>query len=150
MNTKTLRVGWNVLVLAAMGIYLLQSGKYSPSSSLFPRLIGFPVLGLTLAGLGIEALQWRRDRSRESSVHGKNLILGVAMGLVYLVLWLPLGFVLDTILFMLWAPLMLGFARSRALILLALGIATAGLFAFLFHLGSGAILPKGYFDVGWF
>lgn len=153
MNTRTLRIGWNLLVVAAMGFYLAQTGKYSPDSALFPRLIGFPMLGLALLGLGVEVAGWistRRRSSEATRVDWKNLALAVAMGIVYLILWSPLGFVLDTVVFMVWAPLALGYVRARAPLLLGLGIATAGLFAFLFHLGSGAILPRGFFNVGWF
>lgn len=73
--------------------------------------------------------------------------LGPAFVALYLVLWEPLGFQLDTVLFLLLAPALLGFRRPVALV--AIALATAILFAFLFHLGSGAILPSGALHVEW-
>ncbi|TAN20733.1 MAG: hypothetical protein EPN30_09900 [Actinomycetota bacterium] len=125
-------------------------GRYSADSTLFPRLIAYPVLGLVIIDLALELLTKRSRSMEESEIAVSYLLRGVALGVVYLLLWNVLGFALDTIVFLLFAPLLLGIRWTRAPILLGVGVVTAVLFLFLFHLGSGAILPKGVLHVGWF
>lgn len=150
MTTRTLRVIWNLLVIGAMAFYLTRFGKYPLQSTLFPRLIGYPVLGLSILGLALEVLRARRtEPAGDGPVVLGDLALGVGLGVLYGLLWGFLGFVVDTIVFLLVAPVALGYALRRTLWLLGVGVATAALFTFLFHLGSGAILPRGILPVGW-
>ncbi len=156
MSTRGLRIGWNVLVVAAMVVYIARFPRYPLASTLFPRLVGYPVLGLALVSLVLEGLRGRHPVPAAASHAGRewisvrDVLWAVAFGAGYLALWEPLGFVLDTVVLMVAAPLILGYPRRRWLWLVGIGIATAALFTFLFHLGAGAILPQGFLNVGWF
>ncbi len=125
-------------------------GRYASDSTLFPRLIAYPVLGLAIVDLALELLTKRSASTEESEISVDYLLRGIALGILFLVLWNPLGFALDAIVFLLVAPQLLGIRWTRAPVLLGVGVVTAALFLFLFHLGSGSILPKGVLHVGWF
>lgn len=149
ISPRTLLIAWDAVVLAAVSLYLAQSSSLDPESALFPRLIGYPVAALTLASLAIQTLPplaWLRDA--EGAIERIVLPrLGVAIVLTaaFILLWDPLGFQLDTVVFLLVAPALLGFRRPA--IMGATAIGTALLFVFLFHLGAGAILPAGVFHL---
>ncbi len=161
MKTQLLRVLWNLTVIAALAVYLAQTSNYPAQEVLFPRLVGYPVLALAVISLISEGVgAWRhrpptlstgvRPEKDDSRIFLANLIFGILAGIVYLVLWLPLGFILDTVLFLLLFPILLNHSRRQTPILAAIAIGMALLFSFLFHLGAGAILPRGLLNVGWF
>lgn len=139
------------MVLAALAVYAFQFGALEPESALFPRLIGYPVIALAVISIGIQTLpqlaRLRDDEAVSGRVDLSRLGVAVALTAAYLLLWDVLGFQLDTLVFLMIAPLLLGFRRP--LILLAVAVGTALLFAFLFHLGAGAILPAGVLHLRW-
>lgn len=103
---------------------------------------------LSLAVQTLPLLARLRDVAESSDrIDLAQLALGLLLTVVYLALWEPLGFQLDTVAFLIFAPALLGFRHALVLVAVAFGIAI--LFAFLFHLGSGAILPAGVFHVEW-
>lgn len=118
---------------------------------MFPRLIGYPVIALALLSLAIQTLPklavLRNAEGGVGRVELPRLGIGVLLIGVYLLLWGPLGFQLDTFVFLTLSPMVLGFRQPLILIAVALG--TAVLFAFLFHLGAGSILPAGFLHIRW-
>ncbi len=145
-------IAWDVAVLAFMALYFSDIPRLDPDSALFPRLMGYPVVAFALLSLGVQTLP-QLARIRYAGAEGpdrirvRRLAVAVLLPIVYLLLWEPLGFQLDTLAFLTVAPALLGFRRPVALVSVA--IAVAVLFAFLFHLGSGAILPSGVLHVEW-
>ena len=151
MSTKTLTIVWNVTVVLAIGVYLSRFPHYPTQSILFPRLISYPVLVFCLWSLLAEGIRFRRNRQKadESRVDGWALVTPVIGGVVYLVLWNTLGFMLDSVLFISLFPFFAGYGPIRLLpITFGVGVAVGLLFTFLFHLGSGAILPQGILNWG--
>lgn len=138
------------MVLAVLAVYAFQFQALEAESALFPRLIGYPVIALAVVSMAIQTLpQLARLRDEAVSARVDLVRLGVAVSLtaIYLLLWVPLGFQLDTLVFLMVVPMLLGFRRP--LILVAVAVGTAVLFAFLFHLGAGAILPAGVLHLRW-
>lgn len=116
-------------------------------------MIGYPVAALALASLTIQVLpllsRLRIADAAAAPIRLPRLGLALLLALLYFALWIPLGFQLDTVLFLIVAPLMLG-QRPRFIgRLIAIAVAIALLFVFLFHLGSGAILPSGFLHLEW-
>jgi hypothetical protein len=108
-------------------------------------------VALVLVSLAIQTLRplagVREDGGTFEPVRLSRLALAVGLTAGYLALWKPLGFQIDTVVFLMVSPMLLGFRRP--IVLLAIAVATAILIAFLFHLGSGAVLPAGVLRVGW-
>jgi len=150
---KALLIVWNLTVLAALGAYVEQFSSLPDQSTLFPRLISYPVAAMTLVALGMVVVprpgRAPADGEAPERIRPRRLFLGPVLGVVYLLLWEPLGFQLDTILFLVLAPLLLGYPKRRISLLAAIAVTTAVLFVFLFHLGSGSILPSGLLRVEW-
>ena len=155
VGTLWLRILWNLSVGLAVSIYIARFSRYDSSATLFPRLVGYPVFILALVSLALDVMQlvrrWstvvsRPDREQISLV---NLFIGVVLAVLYFALWTPLGFELDTVVLMVVAPIVLGYPRRRIIVLIAIGFFISALFTFLFGLGSGAILPLGYFNIRW-
>ncbi len=150
-----LRILWNFSVVIAVSVYIARFSRYDSSSTLFPKLVGYPVLILALVSLGLEVLQLiQRRPARSAQPHREqislvNLLIALALGIVYFLLWTPLGFELDSVVLMIVAPIVLGYPKRRIIVLALIGFLTAALFTYLFGLGSGAILPLGYFNIGW-
>lgn len=140
-----------MVVLATLALYVSAFATLDAQSTLFPRLIAFPLIALVLGSLGIQTLPplagLRGVVDGSAQLRLARLALGPLFVGLYIALWEPLGFQLDTILFLTLTPTLLGLRRPIALVTIALG--TALLFAFLFHLGSGAILPSGILRVEW-
>lgn len=134
-----------------LALYVSQLAALSAQSALFPRLIAFPLAALTFVSLAVQTLPplraLRDPAERTDRLDLRRLAIGPVLTLLYLVLWEPLGFQLDTVLFLIVAPALLGYRRGLVLVAVAFGIAI--LFAYLFHLGSGAILPAGILHVEW-
>jgi hypothetical protein len=149
MTTRGLRILWNVAIVAGMGVYIARFGKYPLQTTLFPRLVGYPVLVLALFSLGRELIALVGRHASEPRLNLPQLALAGAFGLAYLALWQLLGFALDTIWFLTVTPWILSRQTRQLPVYFGVGVATAALFSFLFHLGSGAILPRGIFNVGW-
>lgn len=154
MSKRTLGIAWNVLILVALGIYVSRFHVLPATSTLFPRLVTVPMVILALVSL-VRQLGNGRHGEGEQEEEGSSVDLGgllgaVAAGAVYVLLWTVLGFVLDTVVFIAVVPLLAGFGpwRRRWPITLGLGLAVAALFLYLFHLGSGSILPGGVWHVG--
>lgn len=155
VGTLWLRILWNLSVGLAVSIYIARFSRYDSSATLFPRIAGYPVFILALVSLVLDVGQlvrrWstvvsRPDREQISLV---NLFIGVVLAVLYFALWTPLGFELDTVVLMVVAPIVLGYPRRRIIVLIAIGFFISALFTFLFGLGSGAILPLGYFNIRW-
>lgn len=155
VGTLWLRILWNLSVGLAVSIYIARFSRYDSSATLFPRIAGYPVFILALVSLVLDVGQlvrrWstvvsRPDREQISLV---NLFIGVVLAALYFALWTPLGFELDTVVLMVVAPIVLGYPRRRIIVLIAIGFFISALFTFLFGLGSGAILPLGYFNIRW-
>lgn len=142
---------WDAVILGVLALYLFQFTGLDAESTLFPRLIGYPVIALALMSLGIQTLPrlavLRNAETALNRIELPRLGMAVLMTAVYLLLWTPLGFQLDTVVFLTLAPLLLGFRGP--VILIAVAVGTAILFAFLFHLGAGAILPSGFLHIRW-
>ncbi len=158
ITRHALIAAWDLAVLAALGLYFGRFSRLPLQSTLFPRLVGYPVAALALASLGVEIfhLMYRtggaeggEPEALQARTRLSRLSLAAALGIVYLLLWEPLGFELDTVVFLLLVPLGLGQPLRRLPVLLVIAVATAVLFAALFHLGSGAILPSGALGVQW-
>ena len=151
MTRRTLLIAWDVAVLAALAAYVSQFAALDAQSSLFPRLIGYPVAALTVVSLGIQTIgsfaRFRDADGASDRMHVARLALGILFTVAYIALWQPLGFQIDTVVFLMVAPALLGFRRPFVLLAIALGLAI--LVVFLFHLGSGAILPRGLLRVEW-
>lgn len=138
--------------MAALGLYFSQFAQLDAQATLFPRLVGYPVAAFVLLSLAIQTLpSLRRLRGDDTAerVRLKPFLAGPALAAGYLALWTPLGFQLDTVVLLIVAPLVLGHSPRRLPLFAAIGVATAVLFAFLFHLGSGAILPTGFLHAEW-
>lgn len=155
VGTLWLRVLWNLSVGIAVGIYIARFSRYHSSATLFPRLVGYPVLILALVSLVLDVAQLVRRRLNVLSQPGReqisllNLFIGMALAALYFALWNLLGFELDTVVLIILAPIILGYSKRRIIVLVAIGFLIAALFTFLFGLGSGAILPLGYFNIRW-
>lgn len=108
-------------------------------------------MALVLVSLAIQTLRplagLREDGGTFERARLPRLALAVGLTVGYLALWQALGFQIDTVVFLMLSPMLLGFRRP--IVLLAIAVATAILIAFLFHLGSGAILPAGVLRVEW-
>lgn len=141
--------------VVVVSIYISTFSKYDSKATLFPRLVGYPILLLSLASLVLEITQLIQRRPKRSSQSQReqislvNLFTALVFGVIYLFLWTPLGFELDSVVLMVVAPIVLGYPVRRIAILAIVGFLTAGLFTYLFGLGSGAILPIGYFNIRW-
>ena len=155
VGTLWLRILWNLSVGIAVSVYIARFSRYHSSATLFPRLVGYPVLILALASLVLDIVQLVQRRPKVLSQPAReqisllNLFIGMALAALYFALWNPLGFELDTVVLMIVAPIILGYSKRRIIVLLAIGFLIATLFTFLFGLGSGAILPLGYFNMRW-
>lgn len=166
MSRRTLGIAWNVVILLALGVYASQFGHIAATSTLFPRLITVPLAVLTLISLVRELLQRPQpaeaapqsltEAAAEGEADGTDridwraLLGAIGLAAVYIALWKLLGFVVDTVIFIAVVPLLYGFGpwRRRWPLTLGLGLAVAFLFVYLFHLGSGSILPGGFWNVG--
>lgn len=155
VGTRWLRILWNVSVVVVVSVYISTFSQYDSKATLFPRLVGYPVLILALVSLVLEVVQSIKRGKRQSDVSQRerislpNLFVALIFGVVYFFLWTPLGFELDSVVIMIVAPLVLGYPLRRVFILAVIGFLMAGLFTYLFGLGSGAILPLGYFNIRW-
>lgn len=155
IGTLWLRILWNLSVGIAVSIFIARFSHYDSSATLFPRLVGYPVLILALASLVLDIVQLVQRRPKVLSQPAReqisllNLLIGMVLAVLYFALWTPLGFELDSVVLMIVAPIVLGYPKRRIIILIAIGFFIAALFTFLFGLGSGAILPLGYFNIRW-
>jgi hypothetical protein len=130
-------------------VFFFGMAGLDADSALFPRLIGVPAVGFALVSLAVQTLPPPLAALRHAEgdrIGLRRLAVGIALPVAYLALWTPLGFQLDTLAFLVVSPMLLGFRRP--LVLVGVAAVTTALFVFLFHLGSGAILPDGILHVG--
>jgi len=133
-------------------VYFFDVPHLDSDSALFPRLMGYPAVAFALVSLVVQTLPplatiryAEEDGTDRIRLH--RLGIAVLLPIAYLMLWTPLGFQLDTLVFLILAPLVLNFRRP--VILVGVAVTTAALFAFLFHLGGSAVLPAGVLHLEW-
>lgn len=145
------RVVFDLVVLAAVAVYLATAPSYSGVAHLFPEAVGYPTAALAVAAvirslagyLRARAAARRAGTSRPRDLARYQPLIGFGLVVGYAALLPSLGFRLATPLLLIAGSAALG-TRLRRLWIVAI---TAVVFTFvlglLFSPQSGIILPAG-------
>lgn len=73
VSARWLSVFWALLVVIALGFYVIDLGSYPSAVTLFPKVISFPTLGLAVAYFIKELIALISLRHRESTLSGRSI-----------------------------------------------------------------------------